>query len=86
MTVQCTEKNPLTSIPNPQTKYVCICPCSALAGSCLLRELNITSKKINSPEAGYYQSSYNSQQVQNRGRGDFFPLPKYKVCITHVAH
>lgn len=59
-----------------QAKYIVICPGSALAGSCLVGEWNITTTQINPPKAGYYPHSHNFQLVQNTGRGYSFPLPK----------
>lgn len=62
-----------------QAKYVCICPGSALAGSCLVREWNITPMQINPPKAGcypYYSCSHNFQLVQTTGRGYSLPIPK----------
>lgn len=59
-----------------QVKYIVICPGSALAGSCPIREWNITSIQINPPKAGYYPHSHNFQLVHNTGRGYSVPLPK----------
>lgn len=59
-----------------QAKYIVICPGSALAGSCLVREWNITSMQINPPKAGYYPHSHNFQLVQNTSRVYSFSLPK----------
>lgn len=59
-----------------QVKYIVIHLCSALAGSCLVREQNITSMQINPPKAGYYPHSHNFQLVHNTGTSYSVQLPK----------